>query len=188
MRQAREALLAALRVRGNRPLYTMDSSELTVPVRVHSGGHAIIMQGIRDGEPVAVKVCILLPACKPSFSRPNSSNSTSRSIIPRRKCAELALLISRTNPHSVYGQCAQGSIACLVQGLELMRINPLLQRITRESRIWEKLNHKNIVPFVGVCAPPNSLPLSESRAPSLWYCSPLIHQTRWDISGQPLDA
>lgn len=66
VRKAREALLAALRVRGERPLYSMDPSELTVPVRVHSGGHATIMQGIRDGELVAVKVRLLLSPRKPS--------------------------------------------------------------------------------------------------------------------------
>jgi hypothetical protein len=57
-RRAREALLQALKVHGNRPLYTVDSSQLTVPVRVHRGGHAMICQGIRNGEPVAIKVSL----------------------------------------------------------------------------------------------------------------------------------
>lgn len=53
---AREALLKALRGRGNRPLYTLDPGELTAPVKVHHGGHAVILQGFRDGRSVAIKV------------------------------------------------------------------------------------------------------------------------------------
>lgn len=85
-RQAREALLRALQVRGNRPLYTVDSSELTVPVRVHHGGHAMICQGIRDGLPVAIKV---LPQEASENRRLDEfifcSNSTSRSVTLTRK-------------------------------------------------------------------------------------------------------
>jgi hypothetical protein len=85
-RQAREALLRALQVRGNRPLYTVDSSELTVPLRVHHGGHAMICQGIRDGLPVAIKVSSAYALeIGLSYEFPFCSNSTSRSATLMRK-------------------------------------------------------------------------------------------------------
>jgi len=38
----------------------------------------------------------------------------------------------------------------------------VLKRIQRESKIWETLDHKNIVPFIGVCSPQGGIPLMVS--------------------------
>jgi len=56
VREAREKLIQALEgYRGDRPLFSIDSSELTVPVEIHRGDHAVICKGIRAGRTVAIK-------------------------------------------------------------------------------------------------------------------------------------
>ena len=56
MRVARTKLIEALgNYKGDRPLFSIDSSELTVPVEVHRGDHATICKGVRNGQDVAIK-------------------------------------------------------------------------------------------------------------------------------------
>ncbi|KAF8324078.1 hypothetical protein DL93DRAFT_91401 [Clavulina sp. PMI_390] len=58
MREAREGLMKAIQQRGSKPIFTIDSSELTAPVEHCWGSHAVILRGIRNGEYVAIKVSV----------------------------------------------------------------------------------------------------------------------------------
>ncbi|KAF8321221.1 kinase-like protein [Clavulina sp. PMI_390] len=106
MRDARQGLMKAIQQRGSKAIFTIDPSELTVPVEYHWGSHAYILRGVRNNQSVALKQLQF-----------ENTSSTER----------------------------------------------VIDRIRRETRIWHQLNHKNIVPFIGLVEPRDNIPVLVSQ-------------------------